>query len=553
MPSLSPQLLLVPVGTWLAWRVWKYLFGKNPLSIISGPPTDSILTGNMMNIFTGTSSNEAYIDNLAKTYGSLFKIHALFNADLLYTYDSKALQHIVLKDQHIWEEPEDFIILNGITFGAGLLATLGDHHRKQRKILNPVFSIAHMRDMTPTFYSIGRKLRDSLTKLNESEKEIDMLPWLTRCALELIGQSGFGYSFDTLEIGAPEHRFGHSMKNYTAALNDTALVICRFTIMPIIHNWGSRRFQRAVVDFLPWKALHEVRDMVDVMHSTSVEIFEKTKQAIKEGGIAASERVGGGKDIMSVLVKANMLASEEDRLPDNELIGQVSTLTFAAMDTTSNALARILHLLATHQDVQDKLRKEIREAHFIHGEELDYESLTALPYLDAICRETLRLHAPVPILMRVATQDAILPLANPIKSTDGRLLHEVLVPKGTSIFISPHHCNRDPAIWGPDATEWKPERWLSPLPESLVEARVPGVYSHLMTFLGGSRSCIGFKFAQLEMKVILSLLVERFQINLGDKKIIWLSNGIVQPSTEDAPVTSGRKETQIPLVVSLAA
>ena len=60
------------------------------------------------------------------------------------------------------------------------------------------------------------------------------------------------------------------------------------------------------------------------------------------------------------------------------------------MDTTSNALARIIHLLSIHQDVQSKLRKEIVDAKSCHGD-LGYDELVALPYLDAICRETLRL------------------------------------------------------------------------------------------------------------------------------------------------------------------
>ncbi|KAH9950796.1 hypothetical protein B0H21DRAFT_681895, partial [Amylocystis lapponica] len=46
--------------------------------------------------------------------------------------------------------------------------------------------------------------------------------------------------------------------------------------------------------------------------------------------------------------------------------------------------------------------------------------------------------------------------------------------------------------------EWKPERWLSPLPSTVTEARVPGVYSNLVTFLGGGRGCIGFKFSEVE-------------------------------------------------------
>ena len=60
------------------------------------------------------------------------------------------------------------------------------------------------------------------------------------------------------------------------------------------------------------------------------------------------------------------------------------------MDTTSNALARTLFLLAHNQDVQEKLRCEVTEARVKYGD-LAYDELEALPYLDAICRETLRL------------------------------------------------------------------------------------------------------------------------------------------------------------------
>jgi cytochrome P450 len=67
-----------------------------------------------------------------------------------------------------------------------------------------------------------------------------------------------------------------------------------------------------------------------------------------------------------------------------------STFTFAAMDTTSSALCRIFWLLATHQDVQEKLRSEIREVKR-DSEEPNYDRLLAMPYLDAVIRETLRL------------------------------------------------------------------------------------------------------------------------------------------------------------------
>ena len=69
----------------------------------------------------------------------------------------------------------------------------------------------------------------------------------------------------------------------------------------------------------------------------------------------------------------------------------VRVLVMAATDTTSSALARILHLLAQHQDVQEKLRAELQEAS-PDGQDIPYDQLVDLPYLDAICRETLRVY-----------------------------------------------------------------------------------------------------------------------------------------------------------------
>ena len=75
----------------------------------------------------------------------------------------------------------------------------------------------------------------------------------------------------------------------------------------------------------------------------------------------------------------------------NLCLRNCSTFILAGVDTTSNALSRVLHILCQRQDAQDKLRAEIRAAIEQYGAEIPYDELSALPYLDAVCRETLRL------------------------------------------------------------------------------------------------------------------------------------------------------------------
>jgi cytochrome P450 len=108
-----------------------------------------------------------------------------------------------------------------------------------------------------------------------------------------------------------------------------------------------------------------------------------------------------------LLVRANMSSSAADQLPEEEILAQIryaeihgvcrsmlirsaSTFAFAGMDTTSGSMARLLWVLSNDQEAQDRLRSEIRQAMEDYGT-LDYDQIMGLPFLDAVCRETLRL------------------------------------------------------------------------------------------------------------------------------------------------------------------
>jgi hypothetical protein len=74
--------------------------------------------------------------------------------------------------------------------------------------------------------------------------------------------------------------------------------------------------------------------------------------------------------------------------------------------------------------------------------------------------------------------DVVLPLSTPIHGADGRSIQEIFIPDNTNVYLHIYNLNRDPSIWGDDATEWKPERWLAPLPQSVGEANIQGVYAN---------------------------------------------------------------------------
>ncbi|EIM84926.1 cytochrome P450 [Stereum hirsutum FP-91666 SS1] len=531
--SLPLQFLL-----FVAVRVIRQYVRQASLHDIPGPKRDSLISGNIKTLF-GLNSWQFH-SRIAKTYGKVVKIWGLFWDTQLYVWDTKALYHILIKDQYIFEESEVFLKSNAAIFGLGLLSTLGEHHRRQRKLLNTVFSIKHMRYMLPTFYKISDQLVDVLQdKLASRSAEIDVLEWNTRVALELIGQGGLGYSFNSLDENS-ENRYSSALKNLIPTT--TKLNVFR-QLFPWVSDLGTTTMRRWVARNIPWPDFNRLAYLTDIIDETSREILGSKMAALEKGDDAVVHQVGEGRDILSVLLKANMEASEQDRLPEEEILGQISTLTFAAMDTTSSALSRILHLLSQRQELQERLRAELVDARKAADGNLDYEHLMGLPFLEAVCRETLRLYPPIAQIPRTTRKDVILPLGSPI-TIKGNLVSELFIPKNTNIIVSILAVNRDVDIWGPDAGEWKPERWLAPLPENVINAGIPGVYANTLTFLGGGRACIGFKFSELEMKVVLSCLIMNFKYSPSEKEthIEWKSSSIAAPFLDGRP--------SLPLIVS---
>ncbi|KAH9852304.1 cytochrome P450 [Lenzites betulinus] len=543
---LTPFTSIVSCGiTWVLWKTFRRFFMKGDLDNLPGPESPSFIYGNLRQIYARQSFE--YHRSLGDKYGPVVRVHDRFGGDMLYTFDPKAMHHIVIKDQDVFRESTWFSRLTYYLLGMGLLATNGDHHRKQRKTLNPAFSINHMREMTPIFNGVVDKLRSAIAarvRDDSSETvEVDVVGWMGRTALELVGQAGLGYSFDPLTADATDE-YGQALKDMMPTL---AKLRGLQQYIPVFERIVPRPWRRSIAEMIPSPALRRLLDISDIIHSRSSEIFAAKKKALLSGDDALKHQVGEGKDLMSILLKANVIAAEEDKMPEEELIGQMSTLTFAAMDTTSNALSLTLWRLAQNPGVQDKLRREILAAKEASTSgEIDYDELVALPFLDAVCRESLRLHVPAPLRFRETAQDIVLPLSEPVRGRDGRLMHELFVPKNTSVFVGIQASNTNPALWGADAYEWKPERWLQPLPEAVTEAKIPGIYANLMTFWGGGRACIGFKFSQLEMKVVLSTLISAFVFELTDKPIWWNMAGVQYPS-----VDAKGEHPELPMKVSL--
>jgi cytochrome P450 len=194
-----------------------------------------------------------------------------------------------------------------------------------------------------------------------------------------------------------------------------------------------------------------------------------------------SDSSTGRTDVLSLMMASRL--DNGEALDERALRDESLTFLLAGHETTANALAWTLYLLATHPDAAQRARDEARS---VPAEQLDGGALEALPFITACFKEAMRLFPPAWIVGRRAIEDV-------------RIL-DAEIPKGTIVFSSPYVTHRNPRYY-PDPQTFRPDRWLDG--ESVPRfAYFP--------FGGGNRVCIGEPFAWLEGAIVLALLLSRY-------------------------------------------
>ncbi|KAJ7664860.1 cytochrome P450 [Mycena rosella] len=516
------QLFLSAFGTLLSYALFqlvKFLYDQyaSPLRGMVGPRNPSLLLGH----FKELEEDSMLTEKWKAQYGLNFQMKGLFSVRELYTADTKALSHIAVHTD-TYQKPAFVRYHLAQIVGEGLLVVEGDDHRRQ----NPAFGVPQIRELTSVFVDKSHQLRDiwasEIAPAVGGSARIEVLSWVSKMTLDVIGQAGFNYQFNALDPAAKP-----------SELNK---VFSQIFHAPRSSLQKGLRLAQAIVPILrvlpvPWNRLLEQAQ--DGMARIGQELLEETRTSL-ESGVDTKRR-----DLLSLLLKGN--AGEKIPLSDKELVSQLPAFFVAGHETTSTATAWALYALARNRGAQQKLRAELLT---VDTEDPTLDELNALPYLESVIRETLRAHSPVAFTARVAMEDDVLPLRRPYLDRAGRAHESLRVSKGQVIHIPILDVNTDTEIWGDDAAEFRPERWED-VPDAATA--VPGVWAHLFTFLAGPRNCIGFRFALAEMKALLFVLIRAFEFEMavpeGD---VGRTNTPVQ-----RPMVLSEKATgaQMPLIV----
>ncbi|KIY66792.1 cytochrome P450, partial [Cylindrobasidium torrendii FP15055 ss-10] len=249
------------------------------------------------------------------------------------------------------------------------------------------------------------------------------------------------------------------------------------------------------------------------------------KRIVDEAIVEASED-DQGKDMLSILVRANQSAGMKKKLTEEEVLSQATTILGAGQETTSSTLTWLFYELTQHPDVQDTVRREIAEVRERKGPESDFttQDYDGMEMLNAVIKETLRFHPILGVVSRQAYVDEVIPLAEPIVTADGQRIDNISVKKGQLIECSAHGYNRNPTIWGPDAHIWRPERWSEKREHQLVV----GLHGNIMTFSGGVRGCIGWRFAVMSIQSLAAEVLENFHFAPSeDTKLVRRRPGLL--------------------------
>ncbi|KZV83329.1 cytochrome P450 [Exidia glandulosa HHB12029] len=461
-----------------------------PLRNLRGPKNPSVVWGNFKEV--NHEDDSVVYERWIKEYGKTFRFHEFLGRYRLFTIDTRAIGH-VLNNTQTWIKPDIFRRGPAAAFGEGILFTEGEQHRRQRKIMGPAFATPQLSALNSIFLEKSAELRDvwnSKVAEGHGSAQVDTVTWMAKTTMDIIGLAGFGYHFNSLKE------------------ESTPLAEALAKLFPSTQGFRVLPFLANFIPALRWIPNERERITIEargVMNQIGLELIRESRRAIQAGDSST------GRDLLALLMRANM---DKDvpphlRLSDEELLGQIPTFLVAGHETTATSASWCCYALSLNPDVQTKLREELRG---VHTEEPSMDQLNGLPYLDAVVRETMRLYAVVSWTLREAVVDDVIPLDTPILDCSGRMIQEVRVKKGDTVLIPILPLNRADEIWGYDSHQFRPERWFAMAEKS---SSIPGVYSGLATFISGPHSCIGWRFAVLELKAILFHLVREFKVDLA--------------------------------------
>ncbi|XGV97616.1 MAG: cytochrome P450 [Leptolyngbya sp. BL-A-14] len=404
----------------------------------------------------------AYMETAAQRYGDIFNAPVIGNHPVvLFVSNPQALQRIFLNDTKQFIAPPNQL-LQPLLGDYSILTMEGSRHLRERRLLMPPFHGERMR----TYGEVICELADQTLDLVPINTQFSAHQVAQDISLAVILKVVFG-----IEQAERFDRLKSLIVQFTDALQSP--FIGGLLFFPALQrDLGSRS---------PWGYVRHLQQQIREL--IYAEIF--VKRSYLEGTHHSQHHLGS--DILSLLMSARDEAGQP--LSDAELHDELFTLLVAGYETTANAIAWALYWIHRHPQVREKLLAELNHL----GKATDPTTLVQLPYLAAVCNESLRLFPVVTLTVPREVNESV------------ELMGYQLEP-GTRLYGCIYLTHQRPDLY-PNPKLFQPERFLerqfSP--------------SEFFPFGGGVRRCIGEAFAQFEMKLVIATLLSHYRFALVDQ------------------------------------
>ncbi|XP_073833000.1 cytochrome P450 4g1-like [Musca autumnalis] len=384
-------------------------------------------------------------------------------------------------------------------FGNGLLISKGHHWRHHRKMIAPTFHQSILKSFVPTFVKHSKAVVGRMS--DKVGQEFDCHKYMSETTVDILL---------TTAMGCKTKPETEKSAEYAQAVMD---------MCDIIHNRQLKLFYRLDATYSFTKLRERDNKLMSVIRSMTSKVVEDRKKNFNADERAVVDR---SDDIAKAKAKKEGLRDDLDDIDENDvgekkrlalldammemeknpditwtdkdILDEVNTIMFEGHDTTAAGSSFALCLLGIHQDVQQRV---FEEQQAIFGDDLNRDCTFAdtlqMSYLERVICETLRLYPPVPLIARKAEEDVHLK-SGPFT-----------IAKGTTVVLLQYFVHRSAKFY-PDPDKFNPDNFL---PERAANRH----YYAFIPFSAGPRSCVGRKFAMLQLKVLLSTIIRNYRVS----------------------------------------
>ncbi|KAJ7239178.1 cytochrome P450 monooxygenase pc-3 [Mycena haematopus] len=447
-----------------------------------------ILFANHEDMYPGDGLSVAQ-ENIGYTVTANF----LFQKPIL-TSDPENIKAILATEFPNFEKGPQFRNLMEPLLGTGVFAADGDMWKFHRQMTRPFFNRERISDFDLFDHHAANAIAQFKARLREGYAA-DFQDMVSRFTMDTATSFLFGKDVRSLDAGLPyPHNApdrlrvstAHPASAFATAFQDAQMITALRTRLG--DHWPLQELW-ATTDRLE-KPLSIVRGVLDPILKEAIAKKRAMAADTQEKPDALGERhVEEGESLLDHLVNYT----------DDHIIlrDEILNITAAGRDTTASLLTFTVYMLAEHPEIVSKLREEIlRVVGPTQRPTLD--DFRTMKYLRAVLNETLRLYCPVPFNQRNSIQPTVFQ-----SSKGGPPLY---VPAGTRCVFTPIIMHRRKDLWGPDALEFDPDRFLD---ERLHKYLTPNPFIFL-PFNAGPRICLGQQFAYHEASFFLVRLLQTF-------------------------------------------